>query len=143
MDREEILDWLGATLVQQECPHPDTRPGWRQLLVEAVRARLPEGTSDGADSDGDELPVAYRAGVIRYPVERARDGLWVSGPLATNFDTAPFEVRIVNEAGVLSLDLSLNWSPWMDTDGAGRPDIEAAVDRLSALGWDVASADPA
>lgn len=142
-DRDEILDWLGVILAEQECPQPDTRPGWTQLLVEAVRARLPEGTSDGADSDGDKLPVAYGAGVIRYPVERTAGALWVVGPLSTNYDTAPFEVRIVNEAGVLSLDLSLNWSPWIDTDGAGRPDVEAAVGRLLALGWDVASADPA
>ncbi|MCU1287452.1 MAG: hypothetical protein JWO13_3802 [Acidobacteriales bacterium] len=138
LDRDQILDWLRAILAEQECPQPDTIPGWRQLLVETVRARLPEGTSDG-----DELPVTYGAGMIRYPVERAADALWVAGPLATHHDTAPFEVRIVNEAGVLSLDLSLNWSLWIDTDGAGRPDIEAAVGRLSALGWDVASADPA
>jgi len=138
LDRDEILDWLGAILAKQECPQPDTRPGWTQLLVEAVRARLPQATIDG---DVDELPVAYGAGVIRYPVERVADTLWVAGPLATNYDTAPFEVRIINEAGFLSLDVSLNWSPWIDADGPGRPDVEAAVGRLSALGWDVASAD--
>ncbi len=125
LDRAGILDWLGTILAGQRCP-----AGWTQLLVEAVRARLPEGIAAG-----DELPVGYGAGVIRYPVERSADASRVAGPLATNYDTAPFNARIVNEGGALSLDLTVNWSLWID--GAGRPGVDAAVDRLKALGWDV------
>jgi hypothetical protein len=51
-------------------------------------------------------------------------------------------VRIVNEAGALSLDWSRNWSPWIEAEGAGRLDVEAAIRRLSARGWDVQPANP-
>jgi hypothetical protein len=55
--------------------------------------------------------------------------------------TAPFEVAIVNEGGALSLGWTQAWSPWIEQDGAGRPDIEVAIRRLSALGWNIRSAD--
>jgi hypothetical protein len=142
LDRAAILHWLGTLLVEQQCSQPDTRTCWTQLIVEALRARLPEATSHGVESGGSELLVSEGAGVIRYPVERFGDTFWVAGPLVTSSDTAPFGVRIVNEAGVLSLDWSQNWSPWIEEDGAGRPDVEAAIQRLSALGWEVEPADP-
>ncbi|MBT2447978.1 hypothetical protein J7F03_12990 [Streptomyces sp. ISL-43] len=137
--RAEILGWLAAVRAGQECAQPRTATGWTQLLVESVRARLPKSTGELS-----VLPVSYGAGVIAYPVERpadaSDDSLWVSGPLEGRPGTAPFELRIVNEAGFLSLDLSLNWSPWIEPDGAGRPAVDAAVARLSSLGWDVTSA---
>ena len=84
--------------------------------------------------------VSYGMGVIRFPVERSKDSLWVSGPLSTH-SIAPFDVRIANDGGVLSFDLSLNWSPWIVEGGAGRPDVNAAVARLADLGWDVTTGD--
>lgn len=144
IDAATVLGWFGTILAEQECPDPDTTICWTDLIVEAVRARLPERISNGVvDSGSDELPVSYGAGTIRYPVERSADALWVAGPLARNSDTAPFEVTIVNEGGALSLDWTQAWSPWIERDGAGRPDIEIAVRRLSALGWDIRSADAA
>ena len=137
LGRAEILDWLHTIVAAQHCPRPDTTTGWTQLLVGAVRAHLPAGLADA-----DELPVSYGAGMIRYPVERSADGCWVAGPLATNYAAAPFEARIVNEGGVLSFELTLNWSPWIDPDGTGRPDVDAVVDRLTDLGWDTAPVDP-
>ena len=142
LDRAAILHWFATLLVEQQCPQPDTRTGWTELIVEAVRARLPEATSHGVERGGRELLVSEGAGVIRYPVERFGDTFWVAGPLASSSDTAPFGVRIVNDAGVLSIDWSQNWSPWIEEDGAGRPDVEAAIQRLSALGWEVEPADP-
>jgi hypothetical protein len=135
LDRDVVLDWFGTILAQQECSQPDTRAGWTELIIEAVRVPLPEAVSAHVESDRHELPVSYGAGAIRFPVERSADTLWVAGPLDFHSNTAPFHVRIVNEAGALSLDLSLNWSPWID-DGVAAPDVEAAVRRLSAMGWD-------
>ena len=83
------------------------------------------------------MAVSEGGGVIRYPVERAEDAFWVAGPLATSTNTSPFGVRIVNEGGGLTLDWSRRWSPWIEEDGAGRPDVEAAVRRLAAVGWKV------
>ncbi|QUH01974.1 hypothetical protein HUO13_15220 [Saccharopolyspora erythraea] len=137
LDRAALLHWLGTLLAEQQCSQSDTRTSWTELIVEAVRARLPEATSHGVESGSNELPVSEGAGVIRYPVERIGDALWVAGPLAASSGTAAFGLRVTNEAGCLSLDWSLNWSPWIDQDGAGRPDIEAAIRRLSAMGWDV------
>jgi hypothetical protein len=137
LDRAAVLDWFATLLAEQQCPQPDTRTGWTEMIVDAVRARLPEATSRRVDSDSAELPVFYGSWEIRYPVERLGDAFWAAGPLAWNSDTAPFEVRITNEAGVLSLDWSRNWSPWIEANGAGRPDVEAVVQRLSALGWEV------
>lgn len=134
LGRAEILDWLAAILAQEDRPRPDTTIGWTQCIVETVRARLPEASVTAID--GVTVPVAYGAGVIDYPVERSAGGVWVAGPLARNSDTAPFEVAIGNESGLLSIDWSLNWSPWIEADGAGRADVEAATARLLALGWD-------
>ncbi|TWF77380.1 hypothetical protein FHX44_113289 [Pseudonocardia hierapolitana] len=141
LDRDAVLGWFGALLAEQGCVRSGSTTGWSEMLVEAVRARLPGAAT--ALVDGNELPVSHGAGLVHYPVERLGNGLWVAGPLATSHDTAPFEVRIVNEAGVLSMDWSLNWSPWIVADGAGRPDVEAALRRLSALGWNVEPVDRA
>jgi hypothetical protein len=141
LDRAAILGWLSSLFTNQECPEEDTRPGWAELIVGAARARLPEATGRGVE--GNALPVSEGAGVIRYPVERADDAFWVAGPLARSTDTSPFEVRIVNEGGALSLDWSRHWSPWIEVDGAGKPDVEAAVRRLSTLGWKVRQGGPA
>jgi hypothetical protein len=142
LDRDVVTDWLATLLVEQQCPEQDTRTGWLELIVEALRARLPEETGRGVESGRDELLIPEGPGVIRYPVERSGDALWVSGPLEWRSGTSPFDVRIVNEAGALSLWWARNWSPWIDADGAGRPDVEAAISRLSARGWDVRPADP-
>jgi hypothetical protein len=81
-------------------------------------------------------------------VESAEDGRCRARPLvpvvpATAVsDTASFEVRIVNEAGSMRIHWSRNWSPWIDVDPAGRPDVEAAIHRLSTLGWDVEPESP-
>lgn len=152
LDRAAVLHWLGTLLSTRQCPQPDTRTGWTELIVEAVRARLPEAIGALVDSDAHELPVPEGAGVIRFPVERIEDSscretaggsqYWVAGPLAWNSGTSPFGVRITNEAGALSLEWSRNWSPWIEADGSGRPDVDAAAQRLSALGWEVTSTFP-
>ncbi|WP_049564885.1 hypothetical protein [Streptomyces sp. SBT349] len=140
LDRAVILDWFGAVLAQPECSVPDGGTGWTELDVEAIRVRLPEATSALVEGDGGELPVSCNGGVLRYPVERSADALWVAGPLAWYSGTSPLQVRIVNEAGYLTLDLSLNWSTWIQDDGPS-PAAEAAMRRLSPLGWDLLPTD--
>lgn len=143
LDRAAILDWFGDLLAERQCPQPDVSTGWTELIVEAVLARLPDEVSRCVESESDELLIPEGHGVIRYPVERSGSSCWVAGPLATRSGTAPFEVRIVNECGELSADWTRSWSPWIDEDGAGRPDVEAAIRRLSAMGWEVEAAEPA
>lgn len=141
LDRAAILDWFGAILAQPECARPDSGTGWTELIVEVLRARLPEPASALVERDGTVLPVSYLNAVVDYPVERSGDSHWVAGPLKERSGTAPFALRITNEAGDLSLDLSLIWSAWMaeDETGAG-PEVEAAMGRLSAMGWETGPA---
>jgi hypothetical protein len=136
LDRAAVLEWFATLLADRTCPQPDTTTGWSELIVAAVRARLPEATGRGVERGGHELVVSEGAGEIRYPVERIGDAFWVAGPLGWSSDTTPFRVRIVNEAGSMSLEWWQNWSPWIDEDAVGRPDVEAAIRRLSAMGWD-------
>ena len=141
LDRAAILDWFGAILAQPECARPDSGTGWTELIVEVLRARLPESASALVESDGSVLPVGYVNGVLDYPVERSGDTHWVAGPLKRCSGTAPFALRITNEAGDLTLVLSLIWSAWMAEDGAGAgPEVEAAMRRLSAMGWETVRA---
>lgn len=132
LDRATILDWLGTILAEQE-HSPDTLPGWNELRVRSVRARLPRAFP-GRVKNG-RLRVGQGRGAIDFPVERFADVFWVAGPLAGNSDTAPFDVRVVNEGGSLTFHLRASWSLWIE--GIGQLEVEEARDRLSAMGWDV------
>lgn len=133
LDRTNILDWLGTILGELECPSSDTKPGWGELRVDSVRARLPDDLT--IEVTNGTLPVEY-GGVIDFPVERIADALWVAGPIGRNNSaTSPFDVRIVNEGGSLTLHLRMNWSTWIE--GPGHPGVIAAGRRLSTTGWEV------
>jgi hypothetical protein len=143
LDRAAVLDWFATLLTDRHCMQQDTTTGWSELIVNAVRARLPEVTGRGVEHGSDELPVSEGGGVIRYPVERIGNDFWVAGPLSGDSTTVPFQVRIVNNAGSMYLEWWQNWSPWIEEDAAGRPDVDAATRRLLALGWELDTPGPA
>ncbi len=127
---DAVLAWLGRA-INQDCPGDQT-VGWREVLFRAARVRLPIGK----DISGDTLPLRDGAGVIEHPVERRDDGLWVSGPIWPRTLSAPIELSLTNETGLLTFDVRCNWSVWADEDAPGFPEILLALDKVRGLGWE-------
>ena len=66
MDATAVLAWLErATSIQ--CPGPDAAPGWSELVVNVVDARLPVSL-DG----GGPINVGYGSGALPYPTRHGR-----------------------------------------------------------------------
>jgi hypothetical protein len=126
-----ILAWLGQAL-DQECAERQT-VGWRELLFRAARVRLPVAPDALAD---DILLLGDGAGIIEHPAERRHGGLWVSGPLPPMTLRAPVELVVRNEAGLLTLEVSSNWSVWADEGEPGYDEIACALERVHQLGWE-------
>lgn len=129
LDHTSVLDWL-RTILEQEPPRPGVQPGFTRLDLKGVRARLPKALHRQVARG--VLRVGQRGGTYAAPVERFDGGLWVAGP--DEWDS-PFDVTISHDGGLLDLAFTQNWSPWIDADGAGRGDVEAAIGRLWTLGW--------
>lgn len=122
--------WIAHALMQ-ECPNtPRFIPSWRELWWPAVRVRLPE-SSRGPQRDA--LQVNCYAGTLSVPLEKANDATWASGPLQDYVIGPPAKLVAYNEDGVIAVQLRTYWSLWID-DPAGRALVDAAVDRVLALG---------
>lgn len=131
LDVEGILSWLEQQL-SFECPTPDAVPGWGQLTVEHVRARLPQGV---VGSGQDFVTLGYVNGKLQYPVSHIDGGQWVYGPSADHPDASPMSVSILQDAGYLSMSLSLGWTLWTDEAGGAFRSVHDALGRLSGAGW--------
>lgn len=134
LDRDTVPDWV-RSILPAGTPPAGTRPGWSELFTDVVRVRLPAGHApDPADRAGT-LGVDFGAGRLYLPAEWSGGEVWASGPLDGYSDSAPLGVRIVNEAGYLTLDLVLYWSSGAAADPAAT--TAAAAQRLAATGWQV------
>jgi hypothetical protein len=133
---QTILEWIVGTMAQNpptfETANQTLVIGWTELLIRATRVRLPR-SSDVATADSVEL--IYGADTIRYPIERIASESFVSGPLHPKSVTAPIDLRIESQTGVLKLTISMHWSLWTDPDQRGWSDIRDAVQRLQSHGW--------
>ena len=134
LDRGTMLDWARAIL-PTGAPPPGTRPGWSELFTDVVQVRLTAGRPPDPAGRAGTLRVDFGAGRLYLPAEWSDGTVWASGPVDGYSDSAPLGVRIVNEAGWLTLDLVLNWS----SGAAADPDAgtAAAAQRLAATGWQV------
>ena len=132
IDTATLLAWMERALTE---PLPGAGPavlGWRELLVRAVRVRLPAGAVPEANA---ELALHQGTHAWRYPVVRAEGGVFADGPLADKLPAAPVEIRIASDMGQLDLTLSLLWSLWTDPARPGFAQIERLRERLGAAGW--------
>jgi hypothetical protein len=132
LDTAAILDCLEAPLRQDCNAAGEEYVGWQEMLFRTARVRLPDPLRI---LGGNSLVVRYGRGSIEHPIERCGDARWVWGPLARKTLGAPIELKLGNEAGLLTFDIWLLWSLWSDEDGEGWKDVQRALGKLSNLGW--------
>lgn len=126
-----ILDCMRLALSQECNPGAGEEIGWEEILFRAACVRLPAAVGPLADGS---LMVRYGRGHIEHPIDRRDGGVWACGPLARKTLSAPIEIRIGNEAGLLTFDIWLLWSPWIE-EQEGSKCLQHALDRLSKQGW--------
>lgn len=125
--RELVREGLG-----QECGSGGLVTGWREISVVASAVRLPPSIVSAASSF---IRIAAGAGTIDHPVDRREGAIWVAGPLPHKTLVPPVELRVMNEAGLLTFDASVYWSIWATEDAPGATDLAAAVERVITRGW--------
>jgi hypothetical protein len=133
LDSDGVLRWLSRQLAF-DCPASGAASGWAQLNVEQMRVRLPPGLVGPGE---DSIALDYVNGKLRYPVVHLDGHHWAYGPPAGHSDAAPMSVHILQDAGYLSMSLSLGWTLWADEEGAAFRDVQDALARLAGAGWDV------
>lgn len=96
-----------------------------------MRARLPDAMSTPGQRD---IKVDCYAGTLTIPRESVDGQAWVAGRPDDVLIGPPVRLTAGNLHGVLvNLDLAIYWTPWI-RDPAGRAMVDAAVDRVLALG---------
>jgi hypothetical protein len=131
LTEESLGRWATAALAADCGADGDLHACWQELALPVFRVRLPRIV----DASSRGIRVAQGAGELVHPVEAREDGLHVSGPMPPRTLDAPIGVKIVNQAGLLTFDVALRWSLWAGPDAPGRADVDAALERLHALGW--------
>ena len=131
LNTETVAHWLEDQL-RFDCDHPDRVPGWSDLLVDAVRAPLPPGVVEAGQ---DFIPLILGHGILNYPVSHDGERYWISGPLTEHAYAPPLRSTISQEAGFLTMSITLGWTLWSDADGAAFPNVQRSLDRLGAEGW--------
>jgi hypothetical protein len=125
---EQMRAWI-ANALEQECPDsPRFIPTWSSLWSRAMRVKLPDTLKAT-----EHLHVDCYAGVVSVPLEHMGSDIWVSGPREEYLFGPPGEVHLTNNDGFLATRLQSSWNLWL-RDPAGRQQVEAAVDRVLALG---------
>ena len=124
MDAKALRRWV-------ESARESSAIDWRELLVRAVRLRLPWSPDE---LHQEVLQIRLAAHVIDYPIERGQS-LFACGPLKRKSVPAPLDLSIVHQTGVATMDIDVNWSLWTDPRERGYGDLRNAVERLRAGNW--------
>jgi hypothetical protein len=98
----------------------------------ASAVRLPPSV---VSAESSFVRIAAGAGTIDHPVDRRDHGVWVAGPVPDMTLVPPVELRVMNEAGLLTFDVSVYWSTWASDDAPGAAALAAASQRVIACGW--------
>lgn len=127
---EDMHAWVTEAL-NQECPGaPRFVPAWSRLWSRAMQAALPDPQRFAGR---DSMQIDCYAGPTSIPLECRDDKVYVSGPLESHVFGPPAALTLGNDDGFLTIDFEVYWDLWI-TEPAGRAQVEAAVDRVLALG---------
>ena len=95
----------------------------------SARARLLEDPGPSA-----ELVLGPETYAI--PVEKREDGLWVSGPMRESVTSPPIKIELDNDHGIQELEITVYWSPWIETGSAEAELLRACLHELEKHGWE-------
>jgi hypothetical protein len=131
LSRHAIEVWLESAL--RDVIAGDGRHGeWSQLRFDAGRAWVgPAGWRSGEA----DLRLHYEAGTVVVPIERALSGAWLSGPRDPASDQPPISVRLTNQEGLVTLQLTRHYGYWLESREPAAQRLDEIVDRLRAMGW--------
>ncbi|NTU82908.1 MAG: hypothetical protein HGA45_26675 [Chloroflexales bacterium] len=136
IDASTFHSWLIKVLEQS---HAKTEPGdgsaivgYKEILIRATRVQLPWASSEVVEPT---LKLWAGARSREHPIERSDETLFVSGPLGQRSHTAPIDLRITSELGVMTLDINVYWSLWTDSGQKGWLQLQAMAERLREAGW--------
>ena len=131
LSRRAIESWLESALcdvVAGDGQHGE----WSQLRFDAGRAWVgPAGWRSGEA----ELRLHYEAGTLVVPIERTPTGAWLSGPRDPASDQPPIAVRLTNQEGLVTLQLTRHYGYWLEPSEPAAERLDMAVDRLRTMGW--------
>jgi hypothetical protein len=122
-----LADWLACAHAQQ-LPEGYV-PAFYVLHVYYTRARLLEYEKPCAE-------LAFGPKTYTLPVEQRKDGLWVAGPMRGTIINPPIRWDLVNNDGRLGLEISIGWSPWVETGSAEAELLITCLHELEKQGWE-------
>jgi hypothetical protein len=131
IDRAQISQWIDAALAQPP-PRPGVLVGVSWVQCYNVRAAI---FDEGPDPEGYRL--IHADGVLDLPVEHRRGQAYVLAPADGLALLPPVAWALSRADNRLQLNVTVNWSPWLELQRPEGAGVRAAVERLRAWGWDL------
>lgn len=136
ISRETIEKWINQIFNQYDTNESDTYYylGWKQIIFKTNQCRLPYSDFN---PEKDIILLNNVLDTIHYPTVYQEDSVWIQGPINQKSPNAPIEVILDNLAGLLTLDIFLYWSVFMNTNEPGTNLIETSLNKLVDIGWNI------
>lgn len=130
-------EWLQKIIAFQEDPSPRHVLVINSLVIRCARAKL----LDEARWEGEEaFPLlTWGEEIHLVPLERRRDGLWVSGPSVNSWIQYPaLSISYYNSSdyvGAVKCFVNIMWSWWRKQGHAEHDALEQTFKKLANKGW--------
>jgi hypothetical protein len=123
---QALADWSARAHAQQLVE--GYVPVLHRLYMYYTRACLLEHQEPYAE-------LAWGPRTYAIPIEKREDRLWVSGPMWNTMIAPPIEITLIYDDGRLGLDISVSWSPWVETGSAEAELLKTCLHELEKQGW--------